>query len=250
MRPAKGSASVLYTKMETGSVSLIFRCISFPFAGGFAVADGHAALRRVGKHIRQQIEQRGAADIVQRARSAPRDKCAWPERRRAGPSVRSSIGSVPFSKNSSISASSPSATISTSVSWRLLAASARSSGISSIFGLAVAVRSVDVRLHRDQIDHAAKSVLRADRQLQRHDVAAEHARERFHGAVVARQLAVHPVDGERARQVILDRVVPHFFGHHLHAGHARPPRSAPRRPPPATRACRSETCCSPAYPEN
>ena len=35
-------------------------------AGGFAVADGRAALRRVRKHFRQQIEQRRAADIVQR----------------------------------------------------------------------------------------------------------------------------------------------------------------------------------------
>ena len=83
--------------------------------------------------------------------------------------------------------------------------------------LAVAVRRVDMRLHGDQVDRAAKRFLRSDGQLQRHDVAAEHACDGFHGAVVIRKLAVHPVEDERARHVVLDRVVPHLFRHHLHA---------------------------------
>ena len=119
---------------------------------------------------------RVAADIVQRRAEHHRDRCAcaWNAPRR--PFIRSSIGSVPFSKNSSISASSPSATISTSFSCAVFGGLGQIRGNLLDLGLAVAVGRVDMRLHGDQIDHAAEILLRADRQLQRHDVAAEHAR--------------------------------------------------------------------------
>ena len=104
-------------------------------AGGLAVADGRAALRRDRETFPRANRAAWRCRYCAAPKSARPGRCAWPETPRAGPFIRSSIGSVPFSKNSSISASSPSATISTSVSCATLAASARSAGISSIFGL-------------------------------------------------------------------------------------------------------------------
>ena len=41
---------------------------------------------------------------------------------------------------------------------------------------------------------------------------------RFQRALEIGQLAVHPVDHDGARQLVLGAVVPDLFGHHLHAG--------------------------------
>jgi hypothetical protein len=85
------------------------------------------------------------------------------------------------------------------------------------FRLAVAIRRVGQRLHGDQVHHPAKAFLRTDRQMQGNHAAAEDALHRFEGAVETGQFAVHPVEDERARQIVLGGVVPHFLGDHLHA---------------------------------
>ena len=56
MRPAKGSASVLNTKMDSGSASLDLPLHRAALAAGLAVAAGRAARRRVRETLHQQIE--------------------------------------------------------------------------------------------------------------------------------------------------------------------------------------------------
>ena len=76
------------------------------------------------------------------------------------PSTMCSTGSVPFSKNSSMQASLPSATISTSASCALLRGIGQVGGDLAFFALAVAIRRVGVGLHADQVDHAFEIALR------------------------------------------------------------------------------------------
>ena len=81
----------------------------------------------------------------------------------------------------------------------------------------VAVGLIDVRLHRHQIDHAAKTLFCADRQLQRHYVAPKDRLQRFHRALEARKLAVHPGQHKRARNIVLRAVIPNFLRGDLRA---------------------------------
>ena len=169
-----------------------------------------------GEIVGQQIEQRGTADIVQRGGQHDRIDALGLERlAQALPQV--------FDRQRAL--------LEEFFHQRVIALGDHFhqrfvrglGGLGQILGnlldlrLAVAVGRVDMRFHRDQVDHPAKRFLRANRQLQRHDVAAEHARDGLQRAIVIRQLAVHPVDGEGARHVIFGRVVPHFFRDHLHA---------------------------------
>ena len=66
MRPAKGSASVLNTKIETGSVSAILRSISSPLRLGLSEAGDGSARGRVRENIHDEIQKRFAADVGQR----------------------------------------------------------------------------------------------------------------------------------------------------------------------------------------
>ena len=170
----------------------------------------------IGKHFDQQIEQRGAADIVQRGGQHDRVdalglKCVAQALSQILDRQRALLEKFLHQRVVALGDHFHQRFV------RDLRRLGQIRGNLLDLRLAVAVRRVDVRLHRDQVDDAAKRFLRADRQLQRHDVAAEHARDRFHRAVVIRQLAVHPVDDERARHIVLGRVVPHFFRDHLHA---------------------------------
>src|SRR6267154_725722 len=84
-------------------------------------------------------------------------------------------------------------------------------------GLAVAIGFVHVGLHGDQINYAAKPFFGADGELQRDDVAAEDGLQRFHGALEAGELAVHPSEDKGAGDVVLGAVIPNFFGGDLGA---------------------------------
>ena len=63
-----------------------------------------------------------------------------------------SAGSVPFSKNSSISASLPSAMISTRASCAALRGLGQSAGMSVFLAFAVAIRRIHIGFHVDEID--------------------------------------------------------------------------------------------------
>jgi len=76
-------------------------------------------------------------------------------------------------KNSSIISSSPSAIISTSFFMRFLGVVGQCGGNFFHRGLAVAIGLVNMGLHGHQINDAAESSFRADRQLKRDDVAPE-----------------------------------------------------------------------------
>ncbi len=83
--------------------------------------------------------------------------------------------------------------------------------------LPVSIRLVDVRFHGHEINHAAKPFFRADGQLQCNHVASKNLFQRFHGALKARQFAVHPRQNERPRNVVLRAIIPDFFRGHLHS---------------------------------
>jgi len=63
---------------------------------------------------------------------------------------------------------------------------------------AVAIGIVKVCFSWHQIDDATETSFRADGQLESDDVAAENLLERFHGALKAGELAVHPGENESA----------------------------------------------------
>ena len=84
-------------------------------------------------------------------------------------------------------------------------------------GFAVTIGIVNVRLHGHQVDDATEASFRADRQLQRDDVAAENLLERLHRALKARELAVHPGQNEGAGNVVLRAIVPNLFRGDLRA---------------------------------
>src|SRR5437667_4797408 len=83
--------------------------------------------------------------------------------------------------------------------------------------LSIAIRSVEVSLHRNEIDHAAKSTFCSDRQLQRDNTATEGLLQRFHGTLETCQFAVHPREHECARNIVFQAEVPIFFGGYLRA---------------------------------
>ena len=186
------------------------------FAADLGMADSDAAFGRIGKHIDQEIEQRAAADVVQRRGQHHRIDA---------------LGLKSFAQPFHQVLHRQRAFLEEFLHQRVVALGhhlhqrfvrhlggfGEFRGNLFDFRLAVAVGRVHVRLHGDQVDHAAKIFLRADRQLHGNHVAAKHARDRLHGAFVARQLTVHPVDRERARQVVLGRVVPDLLRYHLHA---------------------------------
>jgi hypothetical protein len=86
--------------------------------------------------------------------------------------------------------------------------------------LSGAVGVVLVRLHGDEIDHAAEVLLFADRQLDRHDVLAELLLQGLQRARERRAVAIHLVHDDEARQRVLLRELPHLLRRHFHAGHA------------------------------
>ena len=85
------------------------------------------------------------------------------------------------------------------------------------FGFAVAVGRVHQRFHRDEIDHSAEAFLGADGQLDGNNAAAENVLQRVERALKTGQLAVHPIQDKGARLIVLGGVVPGFFGDHLNA---------------------------------
>src|ERR1700687_3405162 len=84
-------------------------------------------------------------------------------------------------------------------------------------GFTVAIGFIEVRFHADQVDDAAKPSFAADGQLQRDNIAAKNSLQRFHGALEAGEFAVHPGKDKGARNIVLNAVVPHFFGGDLRA---------------------------------
>ena len=183
-------------------------------AANVAVADGDASPRRIGKHFHQEIEQRGAADVVQRGRQHHRINALGLE------SVAQPFHQVFHRQRALLEELLHQRVVALGDHFhqclmRSLGGLGEFPGNLLDFRFAIAIRCVNVRLHRDQVHDAMKTFLRADRQLHGNHVAAKHARQRLHRAVVTRQLAVHPVDRERARQVILDGVVPDLLRYHL-----------------------------------
>src|SRR5438034_7048970 len=79
----------------------------------------------------------------------------------------------------------------------------------------IAIGSVEVCLHRNEIDHAAKSAFRTDRQLQRDHATAKGLLQGFHGALETCQFAVHPGEHECSRNIVFQAEVPIFFGGYL-----------------------------------
>ena len=103
------------------------------------------------------------------------------------PFTRSSWGRVPFSKNSSISDSFVSATISTSFSMAAVAAAVDFLGHVHLLELAALVVGVHVGLAREQVRDTHEALLLAQGNRHRHHPAAESLLERFQGAREARR---------------------------------------------------------------
>ena len=83
--------------------------------------------------------------------------------------------------------------------------------------LSVSIRRVDMRLHRDEIDHAAKSFFRADRHLQRDNVAAENfCSDSIERSKLDSSRSIQ-VRTKRARNIVLRAIIPNFFRGHLSA---------------------------------
>ena len=85
------------------------------------------------------------------------------------------------------------------------------------FGFAVAVRRVHQSFHCDEINHSAEAFLGADGQLDGNNAAAENVLQRVERTLKTGQLAVHPIQDEGARLIVLGGVVPGFFGDYLNA---------------------------------
>src|ERR1700674_2333303 len=100
-------------------------------------------------------------------------------------------------------------------SWMGMVPSRKNSFFDARF--AVAIGMVEVGFHGHQVDDSAETSFGADRQLQSVDVAAENLFERFHGALKAGALAVHPGENEGARNVVLGAIVADFFSGDLGA---------------------------------
>ena len=131
-----------------------------------------------------------------------------------------STGSVPLSKNSSMSASSPSAAISTSASWAFCAASAISPGISPSLPLPSPSGRIGIRFHADQVDDTFEIALRADGNLDGHGAAAEIGLYAFQGALKIAALASQLIDDDCPRQLEFFAEAPDLFRLNFHTRHA------------------------------
>ena len=135
MRPACGSTSVFHTNADSGASAAGWR-VSSACAGADAL---HlAAVRGRRQQVHDRVEDRRA-----RRRSSSDEAGSTGKIRPVPTALRSpfascSSESVPFSKNSSISSSLLSATISTSFSRQAFAVSACAAGISAAWNLPLA----------------------------------------------------------------------------------------------------------------
>jgi hypothetical protein len=137
MRPAKGSVMVLKTTRPAGSLSSTLR-VDFPASSGdrpaasMGIADGDGrALDGRGRVDLDEVEQVVEGHVGQAAGEEHREDAVFADGFvERGDEVL--LVMVPFSKYSSISSSLPSATSSTSASWRVLASAARLAGISPV----------------------------------------------------------------------------------------------------------------------
>ena len=129
IRPAWGSMMVLKTKADTGPSGVASRATSSSAPGRVPMAAGRSA----GDGSRSTITSRsGCTPTLRAAETGITGKIFPVATASRRPLARSSAGSVPFSKNSSIRASLLSATISTSFSRAALAASCCASGMSAV----------------------------------------------------------------------------------------------------------------------
>ena len=87
-------------------------------------------------------------------------------------------------------------------------------------GFAVAAHFVGVSLHPYQVDHAAETFLRADRQLHRNHRAPESGGQRFHHAVEIGALAVRTRAHNGAWQGEVVAVLPDAFSDNFHAAYS------------------------------
>ena len=128
---------------------------------------------------------------------------------------RMSCGSrVPWAKNFSMRSSSPSATALDErlvLGLRPLGELRRDRAVDALAAL------VDVRLHAHEVDRAVERLLLADRDLERHDAAAELLVQRLDRAVEGGALAVHPVDDEEHGAPELQGELPGALGLDLDA---------------------------------
>ena len=145
-------------RLGVGDFSLYFAA----FAGGFTVAGGRAALRRVRKHLGQQIEERRAADIVQRGSQHYRVDAFGLE------CLAQAFAQVFDRQRALLEKFLHQRVIALGDHFhqgfmRDLGRLGQVLGNLLDLGLAVAVRRVDVRFHGDQVDDPAERFLRADR---------------------------------------------------------------------------------------
>ena len=151
MRPANGSAVVLKTKAErglaVGDVAVVVAARRRWRARARAGGDGQV--------LDDEIQEQVGADVVGRGGAQDREECAF--RGWLAQAVDDVFsGSVPFSKNSSISSSLPSATISTRASCAALRGVGHVGRDVAFFALAVAIRRIGVRLHADEVNDAGE----------------------------------------------------------------------------------------------
>src|ERR1044071_1975956 len=132
--------------------------------------------------------------------------------------IKCSSAMVPLSKNSSISSSLPSATISPSFSCASLAVASSSAGYGTLFALAGAAHLIGVSLHGDQIDHAFEALFTADGDLHGDHKTSEGIDQAFEGGFIVGALAIHAAHADHARQVDLVSILPDFFRDDLNAG--------------------------------
>ena len=151
MRPACGSTSVFHTKAESGASAAGRRVASAFVAGSVPFASPRSA----GEGRRSTIASRTAWTPTFRRDEAGRTgktlpaTTAW-----RSPFASCSWESVPFSKNSSMSSSLLSATISTSFSRQAFAGSCWAAGTSVDLELAARVVAVDLGLPGDEVHDA------------------------------------------------------------------------------------------------
>ena len=73
-------------------------------------------------------------------------------------------------------------------------------------------------LHTDQVHDATKILFFADGKLHGHGAAPKHFLNIRERTLKTCEVAVHPINYERARQFVFRAEIPHFFSDDLHAG--------------------------------
>ena len=244
MRPANGSATVFHTNSAAG-----------PRVRG---RDRHVVVRSWRRGLERPLGRR--RHVARRSRRAAAACRCWrsPTCRAAGrcapaatPRLQARRPALPASacptrRTSPSAHRRPRRPSRSARRARPARAGSSSAGIAPSVGLPLPSVGERQRLHRDQIDDAAKVLLLADRQLNRDDGAAEHAAQRFERALEAGALAIEAVEDDQARQLRAPRRSPRPSRSTPRRRRRRRRRRARHRRRAARRACRSGSSPCPA----